>query len=49
MELAADFSFQPLPAVENAVQAPFPEVASQLGPLPDEIDQRATRRSPTRT
>jgi hypothetical protein len=33
MELAADFSFQPLPAVANAVQAPFPEVASPLGPL----------------
>jgi hypothetical protein len=33
MELAADFAFTPLPAVENAVQAPFPEVASPLGPL----------------
>lgn len=33
MELAADFSFQPLPAVENAVAAPFPEAASPLGPL----------------
>ncbi len=33
MELAPDFSFQPLPAVENAVQQPFPEVASPLGPL----------------
>ena len=33
MDLAADFSFQPLPAVENEVQAPFPEVASPLGPL----------------
>lgn len=33
MDLAADFSFQPLPAVENATQQPFPEVASPLGPL----------------
>ena len=33
MELAPDFSFQPLPAVENATQQPFPEVASPLGPL----------------
>ena len=33
MELATDFAFTPLPAVENAVQAPFPEVASPLGPL----------------
>ena len=33
MELAPDFSFQPLPAVENAVLQPFPEVASPLGPL----------------
>jgi hypothetical protein len=33
MDLATDFSFQPLPAVENEVQAPFPEVASPLGPL----------------
>jgi hypothetical protein len=33
VELAPDFSFQPLPAVENAVQQPFPEVASPLGPL----------------
>ena len=33
MELAPDFSFQPLPAVENAIQQPFPEVASPLGPL----------------
>jgi hypothetical protein len=33
MELASAFSFQPLPAVENAVQQPFPEVASPLGPL----------------
>jgi hypothetical protein len=33
MELAADFSFKPLPAVENEVQFPFPEVASPLGPL----------------
>ena len=33
MDLAPDFSFQPLPAVENAAQQPFPEVASPLGPL----------------
>ena len=33
MDLAADFSFQPLPAVENATLAPFPDVASPLGPL----------------
>jgi hypothetical protein len=33
MELASDFSFQPLPAVENATEQPFPEVASPLGPL----------------
>ncbi len=33
MELAADFSFQPLPAVQTPVQLPFPEVASPLGPL----------------
>ncbi len=33
MELAADFSFQPLPALENEIQQPFPEVASPLGPL----------------
>jgi hypothetical protein len=33
MELAPDFSFQALPAVENATQQPFPQVASPLGPL----------------
>ena len=33
MDLAPDFSFQPLPALENATQQPFPEVASPLGPL----------------
>jgi hypothetical protein len=33
VDLATDFAFTPLPAVENAVQAPFPEVASPLGPL----------------
>ncbi len=33
MDLAPDFSFQPLPAVENATEQPFPEVASPLGPL----------------
>jgi hypothetical protein len=33
VDLATDFAFTPLPAVENAVQAPFPQVASPLGPL----------------
>jgi hypothetical protein len=33
VDLATDFVFTPLPAVENAVQTPFPEVASPLGPL----------------
>ncbi len=33
MELASDFTFTPLPAVENAAAAPFPEVTSPLGPL----------------
>jgi len=33
VDLATDFAFTPLPAVENAVQAPFPEVPSPLGPL----------------
>lgn len=33
MDLAPDFSFQALPAVENATEQPFPEVASPLGPL----------------
>src|SRR5271169_2483440 len=33
MDLSPGFSFQPLPAVENAVLQPFPEVASPLGPL----------------
>ena len=33
MDLSPDFSFQPLPALENLVQQPFPEVASPLGPL----------------
>lgn len=33
MDLAADFSFQALPAVENPVQFPFPDVANSLGPL----------------
>ncbi len=33
MELAADFSFHPLPAMEIAVQQLFPEAASPLGPL----------------
>jgi len=33
MDLAADFSFQPLPADQTAVTNPFPEIASPLGPL----------------
>jgi hypothetical protein len=33
MELTPDFSFQPLPAIENPVQFPFPDVADPLGPL----------------
>jgi hypothetical protein len=33
VELSADFSFQPLPPIEDAVQFPFPDVASSLGPL----------------
>ena len=33
MELSPDFSFQPLPALENEITQPFPQVASPLGPL----------------
>jgi hypothetical protein len=33
MDLAADFSFQPLPAVQTAPPNPFPDTASPLGPL----------------
>jgi hypothetical protein len=33
MEVAADFTFQPLPPLEHPVQFPFPEVANSLGPL----------------
>jgi hypothetical protein len=33
MTLSPDFSFQPLPALENEILQPFPEVASPLGPL----------------
>jgi len=33
MDLAADFSFQPLPAVQTPAANPFPEIASPLGPL----------------
>ena len=33
MDLASDFSFQPLPAVQTPVTNPFPEIASLLGPL----------------
>lgn len=35
MTLSPDFAFQPLPALENPVQFPFPEVANSLGPLAD--------------
>ncbi|MGH3232831.1 MAG: hypothetical protein ACRDOH_06160, partial [Streptosporangiaceae bacterium] len=30
---AANFSFQPLPAIQDAVQQPSPAAASPLGPL----------------
>jgi hypothetical protein len=33
MDLASDFSFQPLPAVQTPPTNPFPEIASPLGPL----------------
>ena len=33
MDLSPDFSFQPLPALENETLQPFPDVASPLGPL----------------
>ncbi|MDQ2876162.1 MAG: heme-binding protein [Actinomycetota bacterium] len=33
MELAPDFSFQPLPAVTGAAAVPFPDAANPLGPL----------------
>ncbi len=33
MELAADFSFQPLPALDSPVALPFPDIANPLGPL----------------
>src|SRR6516165_6714732 len=33
MDLAADFSFQPLPAVQTPVAAPSSKIASPLGPL----------------
>jgi hypothetical protein len=33
MTLSPDFSFQPLPALENEILQPFPEVTSPLGPL----------------
>ena len=33
MDISPDFSFQPLPALENPTLQPFPEVASPLGPL----------------
>ena len=33
MELSPDFAFQPLPALENEITQPFPQVASPLGPL----------------
>jgi hypothetical protein len=33
VDLSPDFSFQPLPALANPIQQPFPQVASPLGPL----------------
>jgi hypothetical protein len=33
VEVAAGFSFQPLPPLENPVEFPFPDVANPLGPL----------------
>jgi hypothetical protein len=33
MDVDADFSFEPLPAVQTAAPNPFPEIASPLGPL----------------
>ena len=33
MTLSPDFSFQPLPPLENEILQPFPEVTSPLGPL----------------
>src|SRR5215831_4375665 len=33
MELSPDFRFQPLPALQQEITQPFPEVASPLGPL----------------
>ena len=33
MELSPDFSFQPLPALQNEITQPFPQVAGPLGPL----------------
>jgi hypothetical protein len=33
MDLAADFSFQPLPAVQTATPDPFPDIVGPLGPL----------------
>ena len=43
MELSPDFSFQALPAVENATQQPFPDVASPLGPLAGLVGQWSGR------
>src|SRR5262249_30920784 len=33
MELAADFSFAPLPPIETPVEFPFPALPSRLGPV----------------
>lgn len=35
MDLRADFSFRPLPAIENLVHLPFPAILDPLGPLKD--------------
>jgi hypothetical protein len=33
MELDAQFTFEPLPPLENPIQSPFPEIPGHLGPL----------------
>ena len=43
MDLSPDFSFQPLPAIENATLQPFPQVASPLGPLAPLVGKWAGR------
>ena len=43
MDLSPDFSFQPLPPIENATLQPFPQVASPLGPLAPLVGKWAGR------